>query len=202
MGMGKRRATLTVMIKPASAACNLACSYCFYLDTAATAKAFSLMSDEVADAIIEKSLEAADSVYFVFQGGEPSLAGLPFFTRFVKRATEQKSDGQQIRWAFQTNGLLFDASWAAFFKEHGFLVGISFDGSPRLHDLHRGPNGAAVGAVAKHRVAKAECGFNILSVVTDRWRITPACWRYLVDHGVRYHQYIACMDPIAGEDAS
>ena len=173
MGMGKRRATLTVMIKPASAACNLACSYCFYLDTAAHRKegAFSLMSDEVADAIIEKSLEAADSVYFVFQGGEPSLAGLPFFTRFVKRATEQKSDGQQIRWAFQTNGLLFDASWAAFFKEHGFLVGISFDGSPRLHDLHRTDRtGIGSGrAVAKAiEVAKAEgVEFNILSVVTD-----------------------------------
>ncbi len=206
MGMGKRRATLTVMIKPASAVCNLACDYCFYLDTAAHRKegAFSLMSDEVADAIIEKSLEAADSVYFVFQGGEPSLAGLPFFIRFVERATEQKSDGQQIRWAFQTNGLRLDASWAAFFKEHGFLVGISFDGSPRLHDLHRTDRtgGGSGRAVAKAiEVAKAEgVEFNILSVVTDQMADnTERAWRYLVDHGVHYHQYIACMDPIGGE---
>ncbi|HOQ95341.1 MAG TPA: SPASM domain-containing protein, partial [Sphaerochaeta sp.] len=28
---------------------------------------------------------------------------------------------------------------------------------------------------------------------------TERAWRYLVDHGVHYHQYIACMDPIGGE---
>jgi len=191
------------MIKPASAACNLACDYCFYLDTAAhrSEGTFPLMSDEVADAIITRSLDEAESVHFVFQGGEPSLAGLPFFERFVARATAYKGDEQRIFWAFQTNGLRLDAAWAAFLRDHDFLVGISLDGSPRIHDLHRadhagrGSGRRVAGAI---EVAKAEgVQFNVLSVVTDQMADnTERAWRWLVDHGVRYHQHIACMDPI------
>ncbi|MCK9547381.1 MAG: SPASM domain-containing protein [Sphaerochaeta sp.] len=201
--MGKRRASLTVMIKPASAACNLACDYCFYLDTAAhrAEGTFSLMSDEVASAIITGSLDEADHVSFVFQGGEPSLAGLAFFERFVAEATAYKSAEQTIHWAFQTNGVRLNEAWAAFFKEHGFLVGISLDGSPRIHDLHRlDHQGNGSGRAVAHAIEIAKRGgveFNVLSVVTDQMADNTAhAWRWLVDHGVRYHQYIPCIDPI------
>lgn len=35
----------------------------------------------------------------------------------------------------QTNGTLLGDAWAAFFAEHGFLVGLSIDGPPEVHDL-------------------------------------------------------------------
>ena len=37
----------------------------------------------------------------------------------------------------QTNGTLLDDAWAAFFAEHGFLVGLSIDGPPEVHDTYR-----------------------------------------------------------------
>jgi uncharacterized protein len=38
---------------------------------------------------------------------------------------------------FQTNGLLIDDAWAAFFKENDILVGLSVDGPKDIHDTYR-----------------------------------------------------------------
>jgi uncharacterized protein len=42
-----------------------------------------------------------------------------------------------VQHTFQTNGLLLDDEWCAFFKEHDFLVGLSVDGPRELHDTYR-----------------------------------------------------------------
>ena len=34
----------------------------------------------------------------------------------------------------QTNGTLVDDEWAAFFKQHNYLVGLSVDGPKAMHD--------------------------------------------------------------------
>jgi uncharacterized protein len=39
--------------------------------------------------------------------------------------------------AFQTNGVLLDDDWCRFFKQHGFLVGLSIDGPRTIHDFYR-----------------------------------------------------------------
>ncbi|HCU30603.1 MULTISPECIES: radical SAM/SPASM domain-containing protein [unclassified Sphaerochaeta] len=200
------RNQLTMMIKPASAACNLACDYCFYLDTAHHREVgvLPLMKNEVADAIIQKSLAEAKHCSFVFQGGEPSLAGLSFFERFVEQVALRKSEEHTISYAFQTNGLKVDRAWARFFKKHDFLVGVSFDGSPRLHDLHRFDSqqkGSGRSVASALSLLKEEgVQFNVLSVVTNELaQNIKQAYTYLVNHEIYYHQYIACMDPLQDE---
>ena len=77
---------LSLLIKPASSLCNLDCRYCFYHDVAenrATAS-HGILSDAVLETMIRKALEFADGdCTFAFQGGEPTVAGLPFFERVV-----------------------------------------------------------------------------------------------------------------------
>ena len=48
---------------------------------------------------------------------------------------------QQVAYTIQTNGVSLDADWARFFKEHGFLVGLSVDGPRDAHDAYRHDKG-------------------------------------------------------------
>ena len=74
---------ISVMIKPASSACNMNCVYCFYRDEAS--KRFKsdrgLMCLATLKKVFVEAFEYAkkDPVYIVFQGGEPLLAGKDFF---------------------------------------------------------------------------------------------------------------------------
>ncbi len=171
----KPRRELVMMIKPASSACNLACTYCFYRDSAAKRAVpdRGFMTDAVTEAIIAKCLEEAEHCSFMFQGGEPTLAGLPFFRRFVQTVNRlNEVRGRTVSYAFQTNGLVLDRDWANFFRENGFLVGVSFDGTARLHDLHR-KDGAGDGSARRvlrsiSLLKEQGVDFNILSVGDGR----------------------------------
>jgi radical SAM protein with 4Fe4S-binding SPASM domain len=41
----------------------------------------------------------------------------------------------------QTNGLLLNREWARFFRKYHFLIGLSLDGPPHVHDHYRLPRG-------------------------------------------------------------
>ena len=77
---------ISVMLKPASSNCNLACEYCFYHSLSSKRTDFSkgFMSDDTAKRVVDSALEFADStdVYFTFQGGEPLLCSLDFYKNF------------------------------------------------------------------------------------------------------------------------
>ena len=73
---------LSIMLKPASSLCNLRCQYCFYADEAAHREqaSYGIMSEDTLEAILKRTLAFAEgSCTIVYQGGEPTLAGLDFF---------------------------------------------------------------------------------------------------------------------------
>lgn len=97
------------------------------------------MSDEILEGYIKQLLEShrTPTVTVAWQGGEPTLMGLEFYKRSIEYAEKYRRPGQHVEYTFQTNGVLIDDEWAAFFKEHNFLIGLSVDGPQWIHDTYR-----------------------------------------------------------------
>ncbi|HEY1370568.1 MAG TPA: anaerobic sulfatase maturase [Gaiellaceae bacterium] len=130
-----------LLAKPTGAVCNLDCSYCFFLSKEMLYPGSRFrMADELLETYLRQLIEAharSPEVTIAWQGGEPTLMGLDFFRRSVELAELYLRPGQRAAYTIQTNGTLLDPEWAAFFREHGFLVGISIDGPRELHDAYR-----------------------------------------------------------------
>jgi uncharacterized protein len=129
-----------LLAKPTGAVCNLDCAYCFFLDKEVLYPGSRFrMSDDVLEQYIRQLIEShrTDSVNIAWQGGEPTLMGLDFFRRAISLVEKYRRPGMSFLHTMQTNGTLLDDEWAAFFKEHGFLIGISIDGPQPLHDVYR-----------------------------------------------------------------
>lgn len=196
------------MLKPVSGSCNMRCRYCFYADEMEkrATPSFGQMTGETAEVLIDKALAYADGarVTFGFQGGEPTLRGLPFFRTFTDLVEQRRKGGKGISYALQTNGLLLDDEWAAFFKEKGFLIGLSMDGTADLHNRNRLD---AQGKGTHARVLKAAAllqrhgvPFNLLTVVNSMTaRSIASIYRFYRKNGLLYQQYIPCLDPLGEE---
>ena len=129
-----------LLAKPTGATCNLDCKYCFFLSKDGLYSGGSLrMTDEVLETYIRQLLAAQPNseVNIAWQGGEPTLMGLPFFKRAVALAEKYRMPGQSVLHTIQTNGVLLTDDWARFLKEHRFLVGLSVDGPKEMHDAYR-----------------------------------------------------------------
>ncbi len=129
-----------LLVKPTGAVCNLDCQYCFFLSKEALYPGSHFrMTDEVLKIYLRQLLEAQQTSEFSinWQGGEPTLMGLDFFQRSVEYVEKYKQPGQLLNYTIQTNGTKIDHDWAAFFKEHNFLVGLSMDGPKEIHDIYR-----------------------------------------------------------------
>lgn len=200
---------INILIKPASSLCGLRCKYCFYEDVSEKrlTKSMGIMTEETAEIIVEKALRAAEvggTVSFMFQGGEPTVAGLKFFKRFVELEKKHARVGVEIEHSIQTNGMAIDREWAEFLKEHNFLVGLSIDGTEYIHDKFRvdaDGNGTWRRAVDALRLLD-EYGIetNILCVVTKQSAKKPQeVYRALREFGNHPLQFIACLDPLGDE---
>lgn len=198
---------LNILLKPASSGCGLDCAYCFYADEARRRQApdRGVMPEEVSRALIEKALGAAEGyIAFLFQGGEPMLAGLDFYRAFVAQVREAAPQGLAVRYAIQTNGLLLDREWCRFFRENHFLTGLSLDGNRACHDRFRRDR-AGKGTYDRALrgaglLERAGVEYNVLTVVTGHLaRHTQAAFSALCRAGFRFQQYIPCLDPLGEE---
>jgi uncharacterized protein len=129
-----------LMTKPRGAICNLDCQYCYFLSKERLYPDSSFrMSENLLEEYTRQYIEAqrVPEVTFAWQGGEPTLMGLEFFEMAVRFQQKHKKPGMRIYNSFQTNGVLLDDAWCAFFKANDFLIGLSVDGPRHLHDAYR-----------------------------------------------------------------
>jgi uncharacterized protein len=130
-----------ILTKPTGAACNLGCSYCFFLDKEALYPDEPLrMADETLEAYLAQLVaghRGRGEVPVAWQGGEPTLMGLDFFRRAATVQERLRQPGLSFQNTIQTNGTLLDDEWCSFLAEHRYLVGLSLDGPAQVHDSFR-----------------------------------------------------------------
>ncbi|GGH00318.1 anaerobic sulfatase maturase [Silvibacterium dinghuense] len=195
-----------IMAKPHGPICNLDCTYCYYLEKEnlypRSGREFH-MADDVLESYIRQYIAAHPSshVSFAWQGGEPTLLGVPYFERVVA-LQKQYANGKTIENALQTNGTLLDDVWGEFLAKNHFLVGLSIDGPAHLHDAYRVDKGGkpsfarvvrGLDILKKHGVA-----FNTLTVVNRKNSYHALeVYRFLKQIGSRYLQFIPVVEQLA-----
>ena len=196
-------ASFNIMIKPAGSLCNLNCKYCYYLDKADIYGGREpVMSEAMLETVVREYIAANDvaEVTFNWHGGEPLVLGQDFYRKAM--ALEEKyADGKKIHNTIQTNGVLLNAEWADFFREKGFLVGISIDGPREIHDRYRKDKGGAptfekvMHGIELLRTAGVE--FNTMSTVNKASEGHGAeVYRFLKTLGTRYFQFMPVVEHV------
>lgn len=198
---------LSFMLKPTSFQCNIKCDYCFYLEKEAFMKknAQSVkMSLDIARNFITQHIQQTPSndVFFTWQGGEPLIAGLDFYQTAVEIQQEiAKPLGKKVHNAIQTNGILINEKWAAFFKQHDILIGISIDGDEELHDKYRlSTSGRGTFQQVKQAITLLKdtgVEFNTLTVINNiNAQYPKRVYQFLKALGSRFMQFIPVVETL------
>jgi len=190
------------MTKAIGPKCNLDCQYCFYLEKEALfAKTERYqMADDVLERCIANYIESqpTDLVTFAWQGGEPTLLGVPYFQKIVD-LQRKYAGGKRFENALQTNGSLLNERWAEFLATNRFLVGVSIDGPEELHNAYRlKRNGQGsfeevlrgIRTLQRHGVE-----WNSLTCVNDLNAKMPLkVYKFLKGIGARHMQFIPIVE--------
>ncbi len=192
-----------LLAKPTGATCNLDCAYCFFLSKELLYPGSRFrMADELLERYIRELLDAQSGpfVTIAWQGGEPTLMGVDFFRRATEYVDRYRRPDVTVEYTIQTNGTLIDDELAAFFREHDYLVGISIDGPPAMHDAYRVDRGGVptfervrrgLEALQRHGVE-----YNTLTTLHHANADHPLeVYRFLRDEcGSRYMQFIPIVE--------
>jgi uncharacterized protein len=177
-----------VMAKPTGAVCNLDCEYCFFLSKEMLYPGSRFrMAEDLQETYIKQLLEAharAPEVVVAWQGGEPTMMGLEFFRRSIELERQFARPGQRILNTLQTNGTLLTDEWGTFLKENDFLVGISIDGPPAVHDDYRVDKGG------KPTFGRVLRGLEVLKRHQVDWNVLTTVHAVNGDHGRAVYTFL------------
>lgn len=200
-----------VLVKPTGATCNLDCAYCFFLSKEMLYPGSRFrMADELLETYIRMLIEShqTNEVSLAFQGGEPTLMGLPFFRRAVEYAEKYRRPGMTIEYTMQTNGTLLNDEWGSFLAANNFLMGLSIDGPREIHDLYRYDKG---GAPTFDKVMR---GLDVLKRHNVEWNVLCTLHKNNADRpldiyhffrdelGAQFMQFIPIVERVTPEQAA
>lgn len=199
---------ISILVKPASSFCNMRCKYCFYANVSSLreVRTFGNMTKETTEKMIEnlyKDLDDGDQLTIGFQGGEPTMAGLPYYQHLME-CIDKQSKNVHVNFAIQTNGTLIDEKWCEFFKQHNFLVGLSIDAARKFHDTNR-LDSCKKGTFdrvlkTKKLFDQYEIQYNVLTVLTEQLsNHAEEVFTFLLENDIKYVQFIPCLDKLDKE---
>jgi len=125
--------------------------------------------------------------------------GIDFFRKVTQFQEAYGHPGALVGNGLQTNATLLTDELAEHFVKYRFLLGCSLDGPADIHDRYR----RAIGGKPTHSkvlegleiLNRYQVEFNILTLVSQANVHHPLeVYRYLVDQGFHYHQYIPCVE--------
>lgn len=120
----------TIILK-VTHSCNLNCKYCCVGDVFE----HQLISETTLDNLFRKLSEECEESNIIWHGGEPLLAGLPFYKRAIE--LQSKYPNHFFKNSIQTNGTLLTEEYLDFFQQNNFALGFSLDGCRTSHNLNR-----------------------------------------------------------------
>lgn len=193
----------TVILKTANF-CSLGCDYCYVRPHAANFSAQIMPLRMVRKVITDYAALAARqrgadednrTIKITWHGGEPLMAGLPYFQRAVDLEESLVTSPARVVNSITTNGVPLDEDWVEFFKEHRFQVAVSLDGPEEIHNAHRRyPEGAgSFDAVMKgiHLLRSFGVHFGVLTVITKELaRVPERYFDFCVEHGLKNIAFI------------
>lgn len=184
---------LYLMAKPVGSVCNLACSYCYYLEKAhlyhpdGGGKGF-VMSDALLERFIRQYIESQTmpQVLFTWHGGETLMRPLSFY-RKVMELQRRYAGGRTIDNCLQTNGTLLTDEWCRFFRDNGWLIGVSIDGPREFHDAYRRNR---QGGPSWYKVMK---GIELLQRHGVEWNALAVVNNLNADHPLEFYDFFRSM---------
>lgn len=181
------------------------CDYCYYLEKDGYYPAGRRVMDP---AMLEKFVSGfiasqnTPDVLFNCTAAKPCCAA-SISSRLPSNWQKKYGKGHRIINTIQTNGTLLDEPWCDFFREHGFLVGISLDGPEDCHDRYRKTAGGGksfqsvmqgLELLKSHRVE-----FNILCAVNDYNARRPLeTYEFFKSTGARFVQFTPVVERMSG----
>ncbi len=85
---------LTLQIKPVGNHCNLNCSYCYAAPF--KSKQFNILNESTLEKIIKEAFDLTDNLIVSWHGGEPMMAGLHFFRKYIEIINKFKKDSKTV----------------------------------------------------------------------------------------------------------
>ena len=127
------------------------------------------------------------------------MMGVEFFRQAVAFQQKYGKPGTTIANSLQTNATLIDDEMARLFSQYHFLLGCSLDGPAAVHNRFRRTRAGQPthGRVIKglSLLNKHKVDYNILTLVTQaNVQKAKSVYRYLIERGVLFQQYIPCVE--------
>lgn len=177
---------LYVMLKPVGARCNLACSYCYYLEKANLYRdnPRHVMSEEMLEKFIEQYInsQTMPQVLFTWHGGETMMRPLSFYKKAVE-LQQKYAKGRTIDNCIQTNGTLLTPEWCQFLHDNHWLVGVSIDGPQEFHDEYRKDK------QRKPSWTKVMQGIKLLNEYQVEWNAMAVVNDYNADYPLEFYHF-------------